>query len=207
MALGDRYATAAELRDRFGIDDVDDDAQLEDALDAASSWVTSWCQRDFNQAASATARLYYPRGSVVNVDDIASTTGLVVGSDEDDDGVYEVTWTITTEFVLEPLNGIMDGITGWPYTRLRSLDVRSWPTAGPYRPPVSVTALWGWPAVPAAVKTAALIMAARLFKRRDSPEGVLGGFADFGPVRVGTRLDPDVEALLFPYRKQIVQVA
>jgi hypothetical protein len=36
---------------------------------------------------------------------------------------------------------------------------------------------------------------------------VIGGFSDFGPVRVGTRLDPDVEQLLAPYRRIAVLVA
>ena len=53
--------------------------------------------------------------------------------------------------------------------------------------------------VSGASKLATLIQAARLFKRKESPEGVLGG-NDFGIVRVGTRVDPDVEMLLAPYR-------
>ena len=208
MALGDSYASAAELRDHFRIDDADDDVILDRALASASRWVTAHCARDFNQADSATARRFYPRNDgTVDVDDIASTTGLVVATDEGDDGAYEITWTIDTDYMLEPLNGVMDGIPGWPYTRIRRMEVYTWPTGWQYRPPVRVTAIWGWPAVPSPVKEATLIQAARIYKRRDSPDGVLGGLGDFGPVRVGTRIDPDVEALLFPYRKQPVLVA
>ena len=46
------------------------------------------------------------------------------------------------------------------------------------------------------VKEACYIQSARIFKRRESPEGVLG-FGDF-TVRV-SRLDPDVESLLRHY--------
>jgi hypothetical protein len=66
---------------------------------------------------------------------------------------------------------------------------------------VQVTAAWGWSADPAAVVNATLIQAARIFKRRTSPEGVVGGFQDFGAVRVSSRMDPDVMDLLAPYRR------
>lgn len=52
---------------------------------------------------------------------------------------------------------------------------------------------------PPEVHTAALIQAARYYKRRGSPEGV-ANFGDFGPVVV-SRLDPDIEASLSPYLK------
>lgn len=52
---------------------------------------------------------------------------------------------------------------------------------------------------PPEVHTAALIQAARIYKRRGSPEGV-ANFGDFGPVVVA-RLDPDIEADLSPFLK------
>jgi hypothetical protein len=59
---------------------------------------------------------------------------------------------------------------------------------------VRVTAKWGWPAVPDTVVQATLIQASRLYRRKDSPEGVLGS-AEWGTVRLG-RVDPDVYALI-----------
>lgn len=53
---------------------------------------------------------------------------------------------------------------------------------------------------PAEVHTAALIEAARTFKRRGSPEGVAGLGGDFGIVRV-TSWDPTIEANLAPWLK------
>lgn len=47
------------------------------------------------------------------------------------------------------------------------------------------------------VRVACLMHAARLYKRKASPEGV-AGFGEFGAVRV-TKLDPDVERLVAPY--------
>jgi hypothetical protein len=50
---------------------------------------------------------------------------------------------------------------------------------------------------PDEVHTATLIQAARIFKRRGSPEGV-AGFGDLGLVRVAA-LDADVETMLAEY--------
>lgn len=47
------------------------------------------------------------------------------------------------------------------------------------------------------VRLACLMHAARLYKRKNSPEGV-AGFGEFGTVRV-SRFDPDVEDLLSPF--------
>jgi hypothetical protein len=201
MALGDPYASVEELQEEFRIDDYVDDASLTSALMAASSWVTAHCGRDFNKAADATARYFESRGSVMWVDDIADATGLLVDVDDADDGTYGTPWVVNTDYLLEPANGMVDGVAGWPYTSIRSLGTQTWPTYSRYRSPLRVTAIWGWPEVPAAVKRATLIQAARLYKRRDSPEGVLGGGLDFPAIRVGTRIDPDVEMLLAPYRK------
>lgn len=53
---------------------------------------------------------------------------------------------------------------------------------------------------PEPVKLAAMIQASRLSKRRDSPFGVAGS-PEFGSeLRLLSKLDPDVETLLRPYR-------
>jgi hypothetical protein len=54
-------------------------------------------------------------------------------------------------------------------------------------------------AIPDGVFRATIMLAARLFKRRESTDGV-AGFGEFGAVRV-TAVDPDVENLLAPYRR------
>ncbi len=61
--------------------------------------------------------------------------------------------------------------------------------------------MFGWASVPTAVKQATILLAMRQFKRYDSPLGV-AGFGDIGVMRVG-RVDPDVEALLMPFKKVI----
>jgi hypothetical protein len=66
---------------------------------------------------------------------------------------------------------------------------------------VKVTGTFGWPALPIDIKQACILLAMRQFKRYDSPLGV-AGFGDMGALRVG-RTDPDVEALLSPYKRAV----
>lgn len=53
--------------------------------------------------------------------------------------------------------------------------------------------------VPDAVRTACLLLASRLWDRRQSPGGVLGTNNDIGVIRI-TGSDRDVEKLLAPHR-------
>ncbi len=52
---------------------------------------------------------------------------------------------------------------------------------------------------PADFDQAIIMAAARLWDRRNTPNGI-GGFGEFGSVRV-TSIDPDVTSLLAPYRR------
>lgn len=206
MALADPYATLVALKGYLKIGDTVDDAQLTDALLSASRGIEKYCGRQFNDAGSVSARVYYPStGYTVTVDDFSTVTGLIVKTDESGDGVYETTWA-TTDYQLEPLNGIVDGETGWPYYRICSLGVRWFPPrilTAP-GPPVQITARWGWTAVPAPVKQACLIVAAETFRLKEAPFGV-AGYGEFGVVRV--RDNPMAASRLDPYRQAPVMVA
>lgn len=196
--------TTTELKDHLGIGDTIDDSTLATAVSSACEMIASWCGNggfDKTASGSETARVFIPESPYLCiVDDFWSTTNLVVKTDDNDDGTYETTWTITTDFVLEPFNGRRGGQT-WPYFRVVACGDRTFPQLVSGRAAVQVTAAWGWSSYPSSVKQAALVQAARLWKRKDSPEGVVGGFDQFGAVRVGTRVDPDVEQLLGPYRR------
>ena len=61
-------------------------------------------------------------------------------------------------------------------------------------PRMRATTRWGWPAVPAVVDKATLLLTTRYSSRDGSPEGVIQS-QEWGGVRVA-RFDPDVEALL-----------
>jgi hypothetical protein len=196
------YITRAQLKAHLSIPvlDTDDDTIIDRIVASTSRAVENWChRRTFGQDAAASTRTFHADTyGRVYVDDIATATGLAVATDDDDDGVFEQSWTVATDFVVEPSNALADG---QPATRLVAVG-DLWFPAGNARASVSVTATFGWPAVPDEVVEATLIKAARLFGRKDTPNGV-AGTGEFGVVRITNREDPDVVALLAPFRRLV----
>lgn len=195
MAITNGYCSLAEVKAALRITDSVDDSLLEIAVESASRLVDGYAGRNFYSSGSA-VRYFTPEDRIVcEIDDLISLTSLEVSADLD--GVFDQTWT-STDYQLEPLNGKVDGLTGWPATRIRAVgDFIFGTNIG--EASVKVTGTWGWSAVPIAVKQATVIQASRIFKRLDSPLGVLSA-PDLGYIRVGTRLDPDVQQLVEPYR-------
>jgi len=201
MAITNGYASLTAFKARVGISAGgahDDDAER--AIEAASRAADRWCGRRFYADTAATARYYTALLEQVThlpVDDISTTVGLLVATDDNWDGVYENAWTLNARtgsygFMVEPTNA---AVAGRPYTRLHAV-VGSWPTV---EQGVSVTAKWGWPAIPKEVEEATLIIAARYYKRKDTPYGMMGT-EETGFVTL-PRMDPDAQALLAPYRR------
>ena len=200
MSVTNGYCSLADVKAALRITDAVDDSLIEISIDAASREIDGYCNRVFYKTTAT--RIYFPQDSfVTQTDDIVSVTSLKTSLD----GVaYGQTWA-AADYQLEPLNGVAGGLVS-PATRVRAVGAELFPvwslsgTFGNFAP-VQIVGVFGWDAVPAAVKQAALILAMRQFKRYDSPLGV-AGFGDLGAVRVG-RVDPDVEALLAPFRKAV----
>ena len=197
MAIVNGYCTLADLKAALRVQDSIDDSLLELAIESASREIDGYCERVF-YSTSAT-RVYAPTNIyTVTTDDIISVTTLKSSSD----GVtYDITWQ-TSDYQLEPLNGVAGGLVT-PFTRIRATGNYLMPTfsVGTFyelEALIQVTGVFGWSAIPAAIRQATVILAMRLFKRLDSPMGVISN--DLGSMRVG-RVDPDVEALLSPFRK------
>lgn len=225
MALGDSYATLAALKTYLtGLNDTNDDTKLTLALDAASRSIEGATGRQFNLDTGLTQRIYFATApTVALVDDFSSTTGLVVETDMDDDGIYELTWA-SSDYQLEPINGIINGVAGFPYSRILAVGAHFFPVAGrrgfgeeygqPWvdsswplvhrRASLRVTATFGWPAVPAAVQQACIVLAEELFKLKDAPFGV-AGWGEYGQIRV--RENPKVAELLRRYTRNSVVFA
>lgn len=187
------YATLAQLKASLRITDNVDDALLELAIESASREIDSSCERVFYSTSGT--RIYTPRDSyVTEIDDVVSVTSIKSSSAAD--GNFDTTWT-TSDYQLEPLNGITGGIVV-PYSFIRAVGDFTWPISGK-EATVQVVGTFGFSAVPTVIKQATVLLASRIFKRNDSPLGV-AGFGDLGVIRVG-RVDPDVEAMIAPYKK------
>lgn len=195
MAITNGYCTLSEVKAALRITDALDDTLLENSVEAASRRIDGECSRRFYLDGSATARTYAAnRSTMLIVDDIGTATGLVVKVDDDADGTFETTLTAGVDYQTEPANAI---VQGEPLNMFRALD-RGFPVASNSRNLIEVTARWGWPSVPDAIREATVLLASRQFKRYDSPLGV-AGFGDLGAIVV-RRIDPDVAAMISPYR-------
>ena len=194
MPITNGYATLNELKASLRITDSVDDALLELAIESASREIDSSCERTFYNMGTATRYFVAQDAFYTEIDDLISITHLK--TDPDGDGSYTITWS-TSDYQLEPLNGFVGGIIS-PATGIRAKDTYLFPLEEG-EALVEVRGVWGWSATPVAVKQATIIMASRLYKRNDSPLGV-AGFGDIGVVRVA-KLDPDVEALIIPFKK------
>ncbi len=180
MALGDPYATLDDLKAYLSMqEDSRFDTSLTQALESVSDEIEQYCNRQFNKVTSATAREFpvlYTGHAVI--DDFHVTTGLVIES-RSGTASY-VTWT-AADYDLYPLNGVVDGQTGWPYNKIKPSAAGSQSLVRGGR--LRVTAQWGWTAVPAPVKQACLILAGATFQIKDAPFGVAGS-DQWGSIRV-----------------------
>lgn len=183
--MANEYGSLAEFKRmrRIPADDHTDDADMLKALERASRAIDRKCSRRFYRDGQVSTRTFSRIGRTVSsfsgdqllVDDIATDVGLTVG------GVGP------GEYSVWPNNA---AVTGWPITAIAR---SSWGGSGT----VTVTAEWGWPAVPPDIEEATLLLANRRWMRRNSPEGV-AGFAQDGPIQV-SRFDSDIEDLIQPF--------
>jgi len=183
------YTTTALVKASLGIPlaATAEDTAIQAAIDAAAALIDNYTGRTFETVTEA--RTFLPRtASIVDVDDIATVSGLVIKTDEDQDGTFETTLTVTTDYVIVK--------NAAPFRQITNVN-RGWPLSLYGRPTIEVTATWGYgTSVPDNIKQAALLMATRLFQRKASPLGFqAGAISEFGPVRI-SRTDPDVAALL-----------
>src|SRR6185369_7771439 len=182
------YATLTELKAYLGTTDTTQDAQLQDSLVTASRGIEHYCGRRFYPDQVATARVFVPRNrTLAKVDDFWTFA----------------TTLASTDYELQPFNGVNDGEAGWPYYRISYLK-SSWPVWNSRDASVQVTAKWGWATVPGPVKQACVYLAEEAFKLKGSPFGVAGN-DQFGPIRM--RENPRVKSMLKPYQDAVVMMA
>lgn len=201
--MANEYITVAELKAALRITDAGQDTNLATAAEAASRWVDRKTGRRFYPDADVNQqRKYMPVSpNYLLIDDLITLTSLVDGSG---------TWTIDTDFVLQPDNAAANG-RPWDTIRTVGMDPGTgWPEfwQEPAAPAgkrfrrgrvVTITGKFGWAAPPPEVKQAVLILAAQFFLRpRQAVFGVVGlGFEGEGMRIPGT--DPNVFSALTPY--------
>ena len=199
-ALNQNYCSTEELKSRLGITDDADDFELNVAVAGASRAIDEYTGRYFWRGTDV--RTYVPETIWrQNIDDLVSVTSLAV--DRNGDGVYEESWTQGTDYALEVAPGkynIAAKGEVWPYTAAvvitgGKLFPYVWMWSNLNR--VQVTGTFGWPAVPLNVKTAALLLAPDLFRRKDAPFGI-AGVNEFGVLRI--QQDPMLQNLIARYR-------
>ena len=203
MAITNGYATLAQIKNYLSISDSTDNDLLEDLIESASRSIDRIANRRFYADSTASARLYRAYSNVfVYVDDISTTTSLVVAVDENGTGTYSKTLTLNTDFIMDPLTA---SALGRPFTQLTMVsNTESWPifpglTQNGLRPGVQVTAKWGWPSVPDDITVATLTLTADQYKRKDAPGGVLG-LGDLGVIRMSP-VGRDVAQIVRAYKK------
>lgn len=193
MAISNGYASLLQIKSAIGISDGIDDPMLEMAIESASRQIDSYTERYFYNAGTAT-KIFAPLDEwVCPTEDFITLTQVQTSEDGES---WDTTWG-TEDWQAEPLNGRAGGLVT-SYTQIRAVENYLFP----YRQgeaTVRLTGQWGWSATPIAITQATVILASRIFKRLDSPLGIISG--ELGSMRVGFRLDPDVQHLIEPYRK------
>ena len=196
MAITNGYATLAELKASLAITDTQDDTMLEIAITASSRMIDDYTDRFFysNGTTQTPATYYYTAQDywLIDIDDNFLITEIA--TDDDFDQTWSTVWA-TSDFLVEPVN---NPNKGWPINRLIAVDSYVFPLNIPQG--VRVKGRFGWSAVPSEINQACIIQSSRLFVRKQSPFGI-AGTPELGTVRLTSRLDPDVEALIRPFKR------
>lgn len=206
-ALNRYYCSAEELKSRLRITTTTDDSEIALAIAGASVAINGYCERYFWRGTDT--RTYVPQDLYrTRTDDLVSVTTLATdpGGTTPQGGTFPVTWPAGS-WQLLPYN---PGKTGepWPYTSIRAVGGLTFPWVTPLllmrMDRVQVTGVFGWPAVPLAVRSASLIAAAELFRMKDTPMGA----PEPGEFTIALlTASPAVGKLLAPYRRNPVLMA
>jgi hypothetical protein len=196
MAVVNGYIGIDDVKNALGLGLAPltpDDSELEQVVTAVSRAIDDYCGRFFYSVAGTV--LYTAQDYLFQpINDFSAVTS--VKTDEDNDGTPEVTLTPGTDFRLIT----NQDVPGWPYTGIQITSFGSHTLPVYVTQGIEVIGTRGWGgSIPAPVESACLVQSTRLHARRNTPLGVAGS-PEGGIVRLLSRLDPDVELMLRPYR-------
>ena len=186
--------------DTVTITDVTDplnDSQMESVIEGISRAIDKHCKRRFYTTDSDETRYFTARYTdKLYPGDVLSITTLK--TDAGADGTYEDSWTEDTDFYLEPLNASLDSE---PYTRIVKHSLGSYSLPVGIVKGVEIIGKFGYASTtPDNINEACLLMAARLFKRKDAVFGITGS-PEMGVLRQILRDDPEIQSLLYGMRR------
>ena len=200
MSITNGYQTLQVVKTALGIplDDLSEDSFIEATVESVSRMIDNNTGRRFY--ATTETRYYTPVDSdTLYIDDLLSITTLK--TDEDADGVFEITWT-TSDYQTLPMNAVLDGR---PYTRIETSGYGNYSFPCGVRKAVQIAGSFGYCAaasIPKPVSEACKLQSIRLYKRKDAPFGVIAG-GEMQQSMTIPDLDPDVKMLLSPYVRRV----
>jgi hypothetical protein len=189
------YGTLEEMRSYLKDATDANIPDVEVAWLAACNAVDMFCQRPFTVPTTATTRTFVPpmRGNLLAVPDIANTTGLVIV----DDGTTLTAADYQLEVSPGQTNTTNTAGRQVPYQYVRLLSWGSWSTYDDGEATISITARWGWPAVPDEVDLAVRLLTKDFFESRNTRFGTFDG----GDFAQRIRANAVVAQLLGPLRR------
>ncbi len=196
MAVVNGYTTAVDVQNALGLGTAvitPDTAEIEAAIGAVSRTIDDYCGRFFYSAAGTVLFTASNYGYAELPGDWSAITSITI--DDGNTGTPNIVLSPTLDYRLDTNKDFI----GWPTTGIIIT------TFGSHTFPVGITegvkviGTRGWAAVPAAVSQACALQTVRIHARRATPFGVAGS-PDGGIIRLLSRLDPDVELMLRPYR-------
>ena len=187
-----RYLTVEQVKS-YARSEIatDDDEWIAAAIDAAEMTLDRECARRFAVAGAASAQRCAPTSpELLTIRDCTTVTSIIVGGSA----------VSPVDYQLEPIDGLNSFGESVPYTSVRLL-TGSWLSGSlnSREATVTVTATWGWSAIPARIEQAALIIAKEIIVNRDEVKLGLVGFSDVGGVTA--RTNPIVRETIAHYRR------
>jgi len=190
--MATRYLEVEAFKD-WARDEVSvDDDLIDQAINAAELAIDNALQRRMvvvtDGAPGLSARAYVPAASdLLFIDDCTEVTVIT------DNGT---TLTVGTDYQLEPLNGLSGAGESVPYYKVRRLS-GCWYRDG-HKATVSVTARWGWAAIPPQVLESCKIVTQDILENRNTRFGLAGISQEGFSIRI--RENPVVAKMILNYQ-------
>lgn len=174
MTITNGYATLLQIKaaDRLNIPDAVSDTPLENTITSVSREIDKYCGRYFYKTSTGSTDTRYftaVESERIRIGDFVSVTALYTDSLAGDRS-YPYTWASTDYDVFPYSAGTLSEPEPYQWLDITPRGQYQFPVDLPKG--VKLTAVYGWPAVPAAITEACLLWSMRMFNRYKTPLGV-----------------------------------